>query len=184
MVRHGETEDNIRRIFSRSNTKLTGKGKEQILGSKDLLEGFNYEDIYYSPLTRTVESIELLKLDGIMEEKIREINFGIFTGKTFKEISEIYPLESKQWVEDSINYRIPEGESVLDVYNRVKGFFEQLIKKDKNALLVCHDCVIRLAFCWIFDNPDYFFKFKVDNGSLNVVSVEEGFKYIKKLNYK
>ncbi len=184
MIRHGETEDNLKRIFSRDNTRLTEKGKRQILDSKELLEGFIYEDIYYSPLTRTVESIEVLGLDGVVEDKIREIDFGIFTGKTFDEISKLYPMQSQTWIEDSINYRVAEGESVLDVYRRINIFLEELIKRDKNTLLICHDCVIRLFLCWIFDNPDYFLKFKVDNGSINVISIEGNYKYIKKTNYK
>lgn len=184
MIRHGESEDNLRRIFSRDNTKLTEKGRTQILNSKELLKGFDYEDIYYSPLTRTVESIKILGLDGIMEEKIREIDFGIFTGKTFHEISELHPIQAKKWVEDSINFRVPKGESILDVYDRIKVFLKELIEKDKNALLICHDCVIRLILCWVFDNPDYFFKFKIDNGSINIISVEDDFKCIKKTNYK
>lgn len=183
MIRHGETHDNLSRIFSRDNTKLTEKGRKQILTSAELLKGFSYEDIYYSPLTRTIESIEILGLNGTMEDKIKEIDFGIFTGRTFKEISELYPIETKKWVEDSINFRVPEGEGVLDVYNRIELFLEELIYKDKNALLVCHDGVIRVIFCWIFNNPDYFFKFKVDNGSINIISIEDNYKYIKKLNY-
>lgn len=184
MVRHGESEDNLKRIFSRDNTRLTEKGRSQIDHSRELLKDFTYEDIYCSPLSRAIESKEVLGLDGIIEESIREINFGAFTGMTFQEISETYPLEAKKWLEDSINFRVPKGESVLDVYERIKNFLKELIVKDKNVLLICHDCVIRLALCWIFDNPDYFFKFKVDNGSINIISIEDNFKYIKKTNYK
>lgn len=180
MIRHGESEDNIKKIFSRDDTSLTPKGIEQIKGTKELLKNFNYSKVYYSPLRRTVESLYYLGLEGIMEPRIKEINFGIFTGKTFEEISRDYPDESKSWVDDSKNYKIPEGESLLDVYNRLEEFLEEVSKKDENVLLICHDCIIRLALCWIFDNPDYFFKFKIDNGSINIISVDEGFKYIKK----
>lgn len=184
MIRHGESEDNIKMIFSRDDTSLTEKGIEQIKETKELLEKFNYKKIYYSPLKRTVETLETLELEGIEEQRIREINFGIFTGKTYKEILEIYPKESKLWVEDSKNYKMDQGESLLEVYNRLVEFLEEISQETENILLVCHDCIIRLALCWIFDNPDYFFNFKIDNGSINVLSVdEEGFKFIKKLNY-
>lgn len=183
MIRHGETRDNLKGIFSRDNTKLTEKGRTEVLNSKELLKSFTYEDIYYSPLTRAVESLKILDLTGMVEDEIREIDFGAFTGKTFKEISDLHPLKAKKWLEDSINFRVPEGESVLDVYNRMEVFLERLIVKDNNALLICHDCVIRVALCWIFDDPDYFFKFKVDNGSINIISIEDDNKYIKKLNY-
>lgn len=183
MIRHGESEDNIQKIFSRDDTSLTEKGIGQIKETKELLKKFNYDRVYYSPLTRTVETLEILELEGLEEIRIREINFGIFTGMTFKEISEIYPDETKSWLDDTQNFMIPTGESLLDVYNRVKEFLEEISKDEENILLVCHDCIIRLALCWIFDNPEYFFKFKIDNGSINIISVEDGFKYIRKLNY-
>ena len=91
MIRHGESEDNIQRIFSRNDTRLTEKGIEQIKKTKELINKFSYDKVYYSPLKRTVETLENLGLIGTEDIRIREINFGIFTGKTFEEISEIYP---------------------------------------------------------------------------------------------
>ncbi len=184
MIRHGETQDNIEKVFSRDSTSLTQKGKDEILMAKDLLTQIKYEKVYYSPLKRTVESLQYLGLKGEIESRIREINFGAFTGKTFKEISDIYPVESKAWISDSINYRVPQGESVLDVYNRLSEFLEEVVISGRNTLLICHDCVIRLALCWIFDNPDYFFRFKVENASINIISIDDDYKYIKKTNYK
>ena len=183
MIRHGETDDNVSKIFSRDTTKLTNNGKKQILKTRENIKELSYDKIYFSPLTRTVETLDVLGLEGKSEERIREIDFGIFTGKTFKEIKEIYPKETEAWLDDTNNYLIPEGESLLNVYKRVKEFLEEALAKNENILLVTHDCVIRLALCWVFDNPDYFFKFKVDNGSINTISIDDGFKFIRKLNY-
>lgn len=184
MIRHGETHDNLKKIYSRNDTGLTDTGKAEILHSKELLEKFNYKKVYCSPLTRTIESMKVLDLEGDIEENIREVDFGIFTGKTFKEISKNYPKETDEWIADPINYKIPKGESVLDAYSRIKAFLNELIEKDKDSLLICHDGVIRLIFCWIFDNPNHFFRFKIDNGSMNVVSIEDDYKFIKRMNYK
>lgn len=183
MIRHGETEDNLKKIFSRDSTRLSEKGIEQIKKSKESLKNFEFETVYYSPLTRTVETLHHLDLTGVEEYRIREINFGIFTGKTFKEISNIYPKETKLWLDDTNNYKIPQGESLLGVYERVSEILGELSKTNNNVLLVTHDCVIRLALCWVFDNPEYFFRFKVDNGSISIISVDDGYKFIKKLNY-
>lgn len=184
MLRHGQTEDNIKKIFSRDHTALTQRGIDEILSTKELLKDIKYEKVYYSPLNRAVQSLEHLGLEGEREDRIREIDFGIFTGKTFKEINNIYPEESKAWVGDSINYRIPQGESLVDVYGRISKFLEELVEKEENVLIVCHDCVIRLALCWVFDNLDYFFRFKVDNASISIIAVDDNYKYIKKTNYK
>ncbi|MFA5576340.1 MAG: histidine phosphatase family protein [Tissierellaceae bacterium] len=182
MIRHGETSDNLDKVFSRFDTGLTEKGKRQIEAAKVKLKDFSFEEVYFSPFDRTVESLRILDLHGSLEPRIREINFGIFAGKTYKEILEIYPSETKEWLEDTNNYRIAEGESLLDVYTRVIDFLEEIYKTGKDTLLVTHDCVIRLALCWVFDDIDYFFKFKVDNGSISVISIDKGFKFIKSLN--
>ncbi len=182
MIRHGETEDNKEKIFSRDNTGLTEKGKEQIKGTKKLLKNIDFNRVYYSPLKRTVETLEALGLTGTEEARLREINFGIFTGKTFEDILKAYPRETKAWLDNPQNYIIPQGESLLDVYNRVVEFLEKISKVNENILLVTHDCIIRLALCWVFNNINYFYKFKVDNGSINIISIEDGFRYIKKLN--
>ncbi|MCK9443159.1 MAG: histidine phosphatase family protein [Tissierellaceae bacterium] len=182
MVRHGESEDNVVKVFSRHDIGLTEKGKSQILDAKARLSRYNFEKVYFSPFDRTIESLDILGLQGSLEPRIREINFGIFTGKTYEEILEMYPSESKAWLDDTNNYRIPEGESLLDVYIRVVDFLEEALKTDEDVLLVTHDCVIRLALCWVFDEMDYFFKFKIDNGSITVISIDNKFKFIKSLN--
>ncbi len=183
MIRHGQSEDNIRKIFSRDDTRLTEDGRNQIKNTKNNIADLLFDKVYYSPLTRTVETLEVLGLEGLVEERIKELDFGIFTGRTYSEIKDLYPEETNNWLADTNNYLIPQGESLLQVYNRVKDFLEKMVEANENILLVTHDCVIRLALSWVFDNPDYFFKFKIDNGSLNIISLDDGFKFIRKLNY-
>lgn len=183
MIRHGETEDNVKRIYSRDNTKLTSKGIKQIKNTKREIKDLNFSKVYYSPLVRTEETIKYLELQGIAEKRIQEIDFGIFTGGNYKTNLKNYPVETQLWTDNPITYKIPEGESVEEVYNRLKEFLEELIEKDESVLLITHEGIIRLVCCWIFDNIEYLFRFKADNGSINVVSVVDGYKYISNLNY-
>lgn len=182
MIRHGESEDNIRKVFSSFDTKLTEDGKEQIKRTRILLENYEYEDVYYSPLTRTDETRQFLELEGIKEPRIAEIDFGIFTGLGYEELTRLYPMESKQWVDDPYTYDIPKGESINNAYKRVEEFLEEVIIEDKNILLITHEGIIRIICSWVFENPKYFFKFKANNGSLSIISVVDGYKFIKKLN--
>ena len=183
MIRHGESEDNVSRVFGTFDSPLSKKGIEQIKVTKENLKEFDYNRVYYSPFIRTIETLNRLELMGIPEERIGEYNFGIFSGKTNSIIEEEFPLEYTQWVDSPNDYIIPQGESLQLVYTRVKEFLEEILKKDENILLITHAGVIRLALCWIFDNMDYFFRFKVDNGSINIISIDDGYKFIKKLNY-
>lgn len=183
MIRHGETEDNMDRVYSRDTTKLTSKGIEQIKRTKENIKDLKFSKVYYSPLTRTKETIKYLELDGIAENRIKEVDFGIFSGSDYETILKNYPKETKIWTENPITYGIPQGESVEIAYNRLKDFLEEVIEKDENILLITHEGIIRLVCCWILDNIECFFKFKADNGSINIVSVVDDYKYISKLNY-
>ncbi len=184
LIRHGQTENNVEGIFSTKSTRLTEKGREQIKKVKTYLGTLSFDKVYVSPLYRAIETMEILELDGEKEERIKEVDFGLFEGNTYEVIKEKFPEEAKQWNEDYINYVTPKGESIKLAYERVTSFLEELSKKDKNVVLVCHDGVIRIALSWVFDNVNYFFKFKVENGSINIISVDEyGFKYINKTNY-
>ena len=97
---------------------------------------------------------------------------------------QLYPEEAKSWLDDPFNYDVPNGENINRVYKRVKEFLDEVSKLNENIVIVTHEGIIRLACCWVFDDPSLFFKFKADNGSINIVTVNDDFKYISKLNQK
>ena len=184
LIRHGQTENNVNRIFSTKNTRLTEKGREQIKKTKTYVDTLSFDKVYVSPLCRAIETMKILGLEGKKEERIKEVDFGLFEGNTYESIKEKYPDEVEQWNEDYINYVTPKGESIKLAYERVTSFLEEISQKDEDVVLVCHDGVTRIALSWVFDNVNCFFKFKVENGSVNIISIDEyGFKYIKKTNY-
>lgn len=183
MIRHGESEDNVSRVFGTYESPLSKRGIEQIQITKENLSEYEFSKVYYSPYSRTVETLEYLGLKGRPDNRIGEYNFGIFSGKTNAIIEEEFPVEYAQWVDDPNDYIIRDGESLRIVYNRVKEFLDEMVEQDEDIVLVTHAGVIRLALCWIFDDIDHFFRFKVDNGSINIISIDDGYKFIKKLNH-
>jgi alpha-ribazole phosphatase len=184
LIRHGETYDNVNMQISSKEVKLTDRGRRQIEKAKAILDKLSFDRVYVSPLARAIETMEILGLEGDKEERIREVDFGLFEGKTYDQLQAEFAEELKMWFDDVINYVVPEGESIKMAYDRVVSFLEELVDKKENALLICHDGVIKIALSWVFDNPEFFFKFKIDNGSISIISIDEmGFKYIKKANY-
>lgn len=181
-VRHGETRENKKGVYGSLDTSLSQVGKKQILETKKQIEKLSFENIYISPLKRTVETAEILGVEGNFDERIKEINFGLFQGKTYEEIKKLYPEETTYWTKDYINYKMPEGESLLDLYNRTVDFLNDRIEEDKDILVVTHEGVIISALCWIFDNIEHFYRFKVKNGGITVIAVENNYKYIKGIN--
>ena len=184
MIRHGESEDNVLKVFGRYESPMSEKGISQIENTRELLKDFEFSKVYYSPFLRTIETLKVLELEGEEDKRIGEYDFGIFAGLNHKEIEEKYPLKYEDWNQDLTGYIIEDGESLQIVYDRVKEFLDEIVKKGESVVLVTHAGVIRLAYCWVFDNIDYFFKFKVDNGSINIISVdEENFRFIERSNY-
>lgn len=184
MIRHGETDDNVKKIYGRKNTALNKRGLGQVKDLKKTVEAFKEKKIYISPLERTVETASILELHGDLAGNIGEIDFGIFEGKTYQEIERDHPRATQAWVEDYMNYEIPKGESLKAVYLRLIGFIEERLKEQEDIVLVSHEGVIRLLFSWVFDDPNLFFKFKIDNASVNRITIKDGYKYISLLNYK
>ncbi|MGM0396852.1 MAG: histidine phosphatase family protein [Bacillota bacterium] len=181
-IRHGESEDNVEKRFSRDFTTLTEKGIRQIEGAREKLFQYEFSRAYVSPLKRTRETLCHLGLEGEEDERIREMNFGIFTGLTFHEYEKRYPEETKLWMNDSFNYTIPDGESIVHTYGRVESFMEELMKKNEDAVVVTHEGIIRLACSWVIGSAEHFFRFRVDNGSITVISADDEYKFIRKLN--
>lgn len=179
MVRHGQTKDNLKGVYSDSNVGLSKVGQNEILKLKEKLDLYTFEEVYFSPYARTRESFELLGLNGEADDRIKETNFGIFTGKTYEDICIEYPKESLDWFNDYINYRIPGGESLIDMYERIEDFIRDL-KSD--TLIVTHEGVIRSILAWVFNETEYFYKFKIQNASISQVIIGEDYKIISKIS--
>ena len=100
LVRHGQTDMNAQKLyFGKLNPPLNDLGISQAYQAKEKLLGIDYDKIYSSPLERAKQTAEIcnyLDKDIIFDSKLEEINFGIFEGLTFKEMSEKYPIEVKK----------------------------------------------------------------------------------------
>lgn len=182
-LRHGKTELNKKSCYLGSTDDgLSEEGMEEIRAIKDKLKVFDFDKVYTSPLKRAVQSCEILYKNYVIDNRVREINFGLFDGLTNLEVQNRYPREYSNWIEDYINYKIPNGESLKELFDRTEEFINDISSKYKRVLVVTHGGVIRCALSLAFDSRDFFYKFQVDHGSVNILSIEEGFKYIKGLN--
>lgn len=184
-IRHGSTKLNHKGIYvGNTNVGLSEDGKSEI---KKLSKGINnvtFDKIYCSPLIRARETAEILsKKKYILDDRIKEINFGIFEGLNYSEICEKYPMEAKAWSKDYLNYKIPEGESLMELFKRVEEFVEELNEnKYEKILVITHGGVISCALSNALNSKEYFYKFKVLHGKVNVIASENNYMYIKGIN--
>jgi alpha-ribazole phosphatase len=111
--------------------------------------------LYSSPLQRcTVLAkyiLENTKIDSIIEDsRLMEMNFGDWELEKWDEI----PQEVlNPWMEDFVNVRVPNGESFVELNDRVLDFWKNKLTKEtgKPVIIVAHAGVIRSFLCKIND---------------------------------
>lgn len=190
LVRHGETDSNKRGTYSGwTDTPLNERGRTQAAETARKLEGVKFDDIYCSPLTRAVQTAEIITAAGgcgiTLAEPLKEHNFGIWEDMTHAQILERYPEEAAAWEKDWMNYVIKGGESAMQSYERISGFIDGLAARENGTvLLVTHLGVIKYILVHLLSLPvEYIWRFAADNGSITrVVIPEDKFAWLKNLN--
>ena len=156
VIRHGKTDWNtLSKIQGQSNIELNEIGIKQAEEVRDKIEKKNIDLIICSPLDRTKQTAEIinknLKLPIKYNDKLKERNFGIYEGKTSKEV--------EKW-EEILKYHqneeVKQGEKIQDFFGRVFESLEEIEKnyKDKNVLLVTHGGVARAIDCYFNGIPE------------------------------
>lgn len=185
LIRHGQTEMNAQNLyFGKLNPPLNDLGIEQSYMAKEKLSNIAYDCIYSSPLERTRETAEIcnyLDKEIIYDSRLEEINFGIFEGLTFKEISEQYPNEVKEMERNWKSFNYITGESLEELYQRAVSFLETL-DYTKDNLIISHWGIINCIISYFVSGTlDTYWKFKVDNCSIVIFEGDFNFSYLTKL---
>ena len=190
LVRHALTVDNQKsRLSGHIDSSISEEGKEQIDKITNYLKDFDIDKIYTTTSSRTKDTVkklsELKSLEIIEKESLKEISFGDFEGLTFDEIKDKYPKEFQDMIEKGYEYKYPNGESLIDSYNRVCIELDNIISNNDNrTILICsHGGTIRNIITYLISNSyKYHWNFKIDNGSVTILEVQDGFTVITAMN--
>ena len=186
LVRHGQTEMNVQKLyFGKLDPPLNDLGISQAYQTKEKLLDIDYDIIYSSPLERAKQTAKIcnyLDKDINYNSKLEEINFGIFEGLTFKEISEKFPDEVKKMEENWKDYNYITGESPKEMFQRAISFLETL-DYSKNNLIVAHWGIINCIISYFVSGSlDTYWKFEIKNGAVVIFEGNFEFSYLTKLD--
>ncbi len=212
IVRHGESEANAneRGLLSKegkyvidSKFKLTEKGRYQVeeTGAKiaKKMETKNYS-IYISPYERTRQTARIL--DNVLfqyeknlkrrveDPRLIEQDFGDFDFQFQPKWKKIDPHSYKV---NQAKYndmpgrffaRLPTGENLLDVYNRMSLFVITRLERDdtENIIIVTHGYAERVLLMYLLDltiEEMYDIKLQKNASVIEVCYDEETGKYTK-----
>ena len=119
------------------------------------------------------------------DERIIEIDHGVWSGLKIEEVQQKFPEMYETWLKTPWNVKFPQGESLEEVYKRVKDFLNFLKEErgNENIAIVSHTVPIRTLYCAFLELPlNYFWSFGCDNASYSILLWEENKRMIFKLN--
>jgi probable phosphoglycerate mutase len=171
-VRHGETPGNVERRFQRPDVPLSDAGRAQAIAvAATLFETTHPSLILASDYARTLETAaaigERLGLPIVPEPALRERNFGYARGQLYADIGE----ETIALWRDP-HFRIAEGESWVDVHERIARFLDALraAPPAREMILVTHGGSMSVALDYLAGKPiDTFVLTPLENCALRTV---------------
>lgn len=169
LIRHGETDWNTQgRIQGSSDQPLNAVGLCQARRLGARLRGMRFDAVYASDLerARVTAATALPDAEVQLDERLRELAYGIFEGKAWIELNEAEAAVAAHWREDPYRRRVPGGESYDDLLARFAAFRAELPKSGAVAAF-SHGGTIRSALYGVVGRPqDGAWRLRIDNTSI------------------
>lgn len=165
LIRHGQTTWNAERRWQgvTSAVPLTDEGRAQsrALANYLLSSGYSVAVLYSSDLGRAWETAlilgEALGLIPQADARWREVNAGIFQGRTWPDMEAEFPHYVAEYRArgdefENPDYRFPGGESWAEVQARAYEAFESITAQPRGetVAVVSHGGVIRSLLSKLF----------------------------------
>lgn len=144
MIRHGKTPGNLlKQYIGRTDQSLAEEGiaeLQEIAASDSFLSRLQPETvtrIYVSPMKRCQESATILfpKAEQIICEDLREMDFGIFEEKNYKDLED--SREYDEWVKSYCTSKIPDGEDKAGFSRRSCDAFLKCLEDNEGKEEIC-----------------------------------------------
>jgi len=161
IIRHGETELNKQGIVQGRgiNSDLNEVGRAQAEAFYQAYKNIPFDKIYTSKLKRTWQTVQKFIDSGLPWEQLSgldELAWGIWEGKPNNEDSrEAFRHLLQAWQDGNYNEHFENGESALDVYERLKVPMRILMSRpeEKTVLLCMHGRAMRIFLCLLTQKP-------------------------------
>jgi broad specificity phosphatase PhoE len=184
IIRHCEAAGNRERVFQGIHDgDVTETGILQLKYLSLRMRNEKVDYIYSSSRKRALATAQAVnEYHGLpihIDDRIIEINAGDWEGKSFAEFPELYPVESELWDSEPYSFIAPNGEKMIDVYNRMKKFVLDKTREHRGSSIAAatHGCAIRNLMCWA-KGLDFTRLNEIewcDNTGINIIDVDDDF---------
>ncbi|MBU6235885.1 MAG: 2,3-diphosphoglycerate-dependent phosphoglycerate mutase [Alphaproteobacteria bacterium] len=154
LMRHGQSLWNLENRFTGfKDVPLTPAGEEEAIEGGDKIEDANikFDAVFTSTLERAIYTTELAlnkrRTEFTMHDDLRERDYGDLTGLNKAETAKKYGDEQVHIWRRSYDVPPPGGESLKDVVNRVRNYYDRkirpLINDGKTVFIGAHGNTLR-----------------------------------------
>lgn len=190
LVRHGETELNKKGVYyGWTDCGLSEKGVIQAQKVAGELKDVVFDQVVSSPLKRAQETASLVSglqsSEIILDERLKELNFGSWEGKHYQAIQESDRGNWDLWVNDWKKAAPPAGESFVNMYRRVKQSIKEMVEKyeGQTVMVVTHQGCLRIIMCVLLDMKyEGYWRFTFNHDTYSLLELEQGYCIVKKIN--
>jgi len=172
LIRHGKTLGNKRGVYlGLTDEELSEEGKKEIIYFKSKNIYPKYTEIYTSPLKRCIQTKDIIyNSNSEIIEDFREMDFGVFEYKTYKQIIS-NPVYSDFGSSEEKMY-FPKGEKIEDFKKRCQNAFENIVKKGKDSVIICHGGTIMAILDKYGIPQNVFFQWQCENGTGFIIEIK------------
>jgi alpha-ribazole phosphatase len=187
LLRHGDTGLKNQYVGS-SDVSLSPQGRREVEKSCTSLSNITFDTVLCSPMKRCVETVNYLSCSCpvLYQDFLKEIDFGRWEKKTFKEIIESDKGEIDNWVNNPDTFTFPDGESLAHFQTRVILAANCIHQLDtKVILIVCHGGVIRHLLCNLLNIPqEHYLLFDIQPGCFTTIRLHSEGGVLTGLNHR
>jgi alpha-ribazole phosphatase len=142
LCRHGATDGNAGGAFlSTNDPPLNALGLKQAATTAHALHDVAFDLALTSPKRRCRQTCAIVapSIDARVDDRLIEVHFGEWEGRTSQWLEEHAPEALQRRRERPANFRPPGGESFMDVAIRLQPLAETLERNDAaRTLIVAH----------------------------------------------
>ncbi len=172
VIRHTQVAVDTDTCYGQSDVPLADTFLQD---AKQIKNGLptDFDAVYCSPLKRCKDLAIALELSNIdFDNSLMEMNFGNWESKKWN----ILNLEDlNNWMTDFVKVKTPNGENLMELFERVKLFLDKLRKQEyRKVLIITHAGVIRCIWAYILEIPlTNIFKIPVDYGQKLIINLSK-----------
>ncbi|MBI4643946.1 MAG: histidine phosphatase family protein [Deltaproteobacteria bacterium] len=190
LLRHGQVADGHTHLYHGNNDiELSPQGIKQLEQAAAQLRDVDLAGVYASDLTRAAQGAAIICRGRNLEPRtlpeFREIHFGLWEGLSFQEIAELYPDDLQARFKDLPNFRIPGGESLMDLKDRALPALQGLIEQHQEQafLLVAHAGLNRVILSEALGlSLQNLFRLDQNYGCLNIIDYFPDMAVVRLIN--